>query len=342
MPLFAANLPLAQRARLDQIVQRFEAAWRTGEPPEIDQFLREDFPRADESLRPIALRELVHVDFEFRLKLPEPVGVETYLARYEFLSGDREFVLGLILQELEFRRADPGFCGEEYLKRFPDYRDQLHAELATQAPGRADRPEPAARPGAIKLSDADTGDDRVGSSMDVVAGEAPPAGRAVEATDPLPATLGRYAVRRRLGKGAFGTVYEAYDDRMQRAVAIKVPNTAVLNSQQAREAFLREARNVARLRHENIVAAYDFSEGPGDLCFIVYEFVAGVTLADHLQRKRIAHAESAEIIAQVADALHYAHRQGFIHRDIKPANILIDDAGRPRVTDFGLAVHDDQ
>src|SRR5262245_10842540 len=91
---------------------------------------------------------------------------------------------------------------------------------------------------------------------------AAPLPHADDAAQPVPEMLGRYPVRRRLGAGAFGTVYEAYDERMQRPVAIKVPSARLLNSQQGREEFQREARNVARLRHENIVTAYDFGEDP--------------------------------------------------------------------------------
>jgi serine/threonine protein kinase len=154
--------------------------------------------------------------------------------------------------------------------------------------------------------------------------------------------LGRYPVRRQLGAGGFGAVYEAYDERMQRPVAIKVPRTKLVDSQQEREEFLREARSVAGLRHENVVTAYDFGEGPNAQFFIVYEFVDGMTLSDRARAGRIPHAESAEIIAQVADALHYAHQQGVIHRDIKPSNILLDQHGQPRVADFGLAVREDE
>ena len=149
---------------------------------------------------------------------------------------------------------------------------------------------------------------------------------------PMPTKLGHYPVRRRLGAGGYGTVYEAFDERMQRPVAIKVPSVKLLDSQRAREEFLREARSVARLRHECIVTAHEFGEDPGGECFIVYEYVDGSTLSARAKAARIAQVEAAEIIAQVADALHYAHQQGVIHRDIKPSNILLDQRGRPRIS----------
>jgi WD40 repeat protein/serine/threonine protein kinase len=133
---------------------------------------------------------------------------------------------------------------------------------------------------------------------------------------------------------------------MDRQVAIKVPSAKLLASQRARDQFVAEARSVARLQHENIVRAYDFGQEADGQCYIVYEFVDGENLAQRIKPERIK-AEplrpetAAKIVAEVAEALHYAHLQGLVHRDIKPANILLDQRGRPRVTDFGLAVREE-
>src|SRR5262245_14465097 len=161
----------------------------------------------------------------------------------------------------------------------------------------------------------------------------------------VPDYIGRYKVIRRLGGGAYVDVYLAHDGMMKREVAIKVPSARLLATDRAKEEFLREARSAARLQHEGIVRAYDFGETDGH-CYIVYEFVNGESLAERIKPERIAAdplppEEAAQIVALVAEALHYAHLQGMFHRDIKPANILLDKQGKPKVTDFGLAVREE-
>src|SRR5262249_22732382 len=158
--------------------------------------------------------------------------------------------------------------------------------------------------------------------------------------------IGRYKVVRRLGGGTYGDVYLAHDAVMDRPVAVKVPSVRLLATDRAREEFLREARSVAQLQHEGIVRAYDFGQEADGRCDIVYEFVEGMSLAERIKPERLAAdplppEEATRIVAQVAEALHYAHLQGWVYRDVKPANILLDRQGRPKVTDFGLAVREE-
>jgi serine/threonine protein kinase len=98
-----------------------------------------------------------------------------------------------------------------------------------------------------------------------------------------------------------------------------------------------EARKVARLRHPHIVAVHDVGQDSGT-CFIVSEWIDGVDLATRIKKQRLTHPESARIVAEVAEALGHAHGTGYVHRDIKPANILLDDQGQAYLTDFGIAV----
>ncbi len=153
--------------------------------------------------------------------------------------------------------------------------------------------------------------------------------------------IGKYVLRKELGGGAFGKVYLGHDVEMNRPVAIKVPTGALLASTQARDQFLHEARSVARLRHANIVMVHDLGQDEGGRCYLVYDFIEGTSLAERLQHGPLPPREAAAIVAQIADALHYAHLQGVIHRDIKPANILLDAKGKPFVTDFGIAVREE-
>jgi len=156
-----------------------------------------------------------------------------------------------------------------------------------------------------------------------------------------PSQIGRYRVIRLLGKGGFGRVYLAHDDELDRPVAIKVPNPERISSAKDLEAYLKEAKTLAKLEHPNIVPVYDAGRTDDGLCYVVSKFLEGSDLAVRIRQERPGFRESAEMIVLVAEALHYAHTRGLVHRDIKPANILIDASGKPCVADFGLALRDE-
>jgi predicted Ser/Thr protein kinase len=148
-------------------------------------------------------------------------------------------------------------------------------------------------------------------------------------------TLGRFQLRELLGDGGSGQVYQAYDPRLDRDVALKVLRLAD-PGERVKQRFFREARAAARLKHPNIVSVYDAGWDEGR-CWIAYEYVSGRTLLRHGDHQRIALQDRVRIIRDLADALDHAHRQGIYHRDLKPSNVLMDDQGRPYLTDFGLA-----
>jgi formylglycine-generating enzyme required for sulfatase activity/predicted Ser/Thr protein kinase len=159
-------------------------------------------------------------------------------------------------------------------------------------------------------------------------------------TDPLfdqvsTALAGRYALVRELGQGGMGAVFLGKDAKLGREVAIKVlpPTTrAYLGS----ERFQREVQLVARLSHPHIVPLFEADEVDGFLYYVM-EYVEGESLAQRLARQGpLAFEEAIRIIAEVGDALQYAHEHGIVHRDIKPANILLSGE-HARVTDFGIA-----
>jgi eukaryotic-like serine/threonine-protein kinase len=156
----------------------------------------------------------------------------------------------------------------------------------------------------------------------------------------LPPHLGRYRVTARLGAGAFGVVYKAHDDDLERDVAVKVPHRHRIATAADVEAYLAEARMLATLDHPGIVPVHDVGRTADGLCYVVSKFVAGQDLRTRLATARPPCAEAAALVAQVAEALHHAHRRGLVHRDVKPANILLDEQGRPVVADFGLALRD--
>jgi eukaryotic-like serine/threonine-protein kinase len=157
----------------------------------------------------------------------------------------------------------------------------------------------------------------------------------------LPQRIGRYRVERLLGAGGFGLVYLAHDDQLQRRVAIKVPHPHRVSTPDDAQAYLTEARTVAHLDHPNIVPVFDVGQTADGLPFVVSKFIEGSDLARQIKADRPSCAAAADLVATVAEALHYAHRQGVVHRDIKPGNILLDTTSKPYVADFGLALREE-
>jgi len=161
------------------------------------------------------------------------------------------------------------------------------------------------------------------------------------AVDPTtPSSIGRYRIEKVLGRGGFGLVYLASDGQLQRHVAIKVPHRDRVATPEAADAYLTEARTVASLDHPHVVPVFDVGSTDECPCFIVSKFIDGTDLATRLKQSRLSLNECVELVATVADALHFAHRKGLVHRDIKPGNILLDNTGKPFVADFGLALRE--
>jgi serine/threonine protein kinase/Leucine-rich repeat (LRR) protein len=150
--------------------------------------------------------------------------------------------------------------------------------------------------------------------------------------------LGHYEILQILGKGGFGIVFRAFDETLQRVVAVKVLAPALAANSPARKRFLREARSSARARHENVVQVYAVEEQP--LPYLVMELIPGETLQQRLERTGpMEVTEAVRIGRQIAEGLAAAHRTGLVHRDIKPGNILLEAGPHPcvKITDFGLA-----
>jgi len=153
---------------------------------------------------------------------------------------------------------------------------------------------------------------------------------------------GRYEVVKRLGAGAFGTVYKARDRELGRYVAIKTIRleglaASVASLEELLKRFRVEARNAANLKHPNIVTIYDINEVEG-LCYLAMEYIDGVGLDRILSDSgKVPVGRAATLVAQVADALGYAHKHKVIHRDIKPANIMVEAGDQVKLTDFGIA-----
>ncbi|MFO0979082.1 MAG: protein kinase [Planctomycetaceae bacterium] len=154
---------------------------------------------------------------------------------------------------------------------------------------------------------------------------------------PIP-QIDRYEFRGKLGEGKFGEVWLAWDQRLERLVAIKLAHRVYLPDPADTRMMIAEARSLAAMSHPNIIEVYDLGETSEGRFYVVSRFVDGCDLARILKRGMQNLAFTLEVIATVAEALDSAHKRGFVHRDIKPANILIDDATQsPYLADFGLA-----
>jgi serine/threonine protein kinase len=303
-------------------IEAFEDAWQDGPRPNIDDFLN-----GDDSKRAALLVELTHADLEFRLKAGETARVEFYLARYPLLGQDSATVVELLETEYQLRqRNEFAMDLEEYARRFPAYIEQLRRRLAcaaTLADGKA-TPRMAAR----------------GHKLPVVPG---------------------YEIIEEIGRGGMGVVYRARQLGLKRTVALKMVLTGYHAEPKNLARLRAEAATLARLQHPNIVQVYDVGEVEGRPYF-VFEFVAGGSLAQHLQGKPQPIRAAAQLVETLARAVEAAHANGIIHRDLKPANILLQtDAGEgmtdkkngvlsnsrfilhpspfnlPKITDFGLA-----
>jgi eukaryotic-like serine/threonine-protein kinase len=146
--------------------------------------------------------------------------------------------------------------------------------------------------------------------------------------------LNRFLIERRIGSGGFGVVYEAWDGRLERTVAVK----AIESRGEAGRRVLREAQAAARLNHPGIVTLYEMGEEDGN-ALLVTELVDGSTLAELSAAGALSDREIGEIGADLCEALDHAHTRGVVHRDVKPQNVLVGEDGEPRakLMDFGVA-----
>lgn len=152
--------------------------------------------------------------------------------------------------------------------------------------------------------------------------------------------IGHYFVVRKLGEGAFATVYLAREIENNRLLAIKVPKLNKLAAQDAMRFFQREAALVKELDHPSISKVFECNQDDSGCCYIAMQYVEGKSLRQVLDTERISHRRAVRIAIEISDALQYAHRKQIYHRDVKPTNIIIGLDDTPYLIDFGLAIHE--
>jgi tetratricopeptide (TPR) repeat protein len=273
---------------------------------------------------------LLRFDQRRRWQEGEPVRVEAYLEQEPALRSDAEGVLDLIYNEIVLREAtaDPPRL-EEYLRRFPEFADQLRLQFQVHQ---------ALEGAALTPLLSSPGD-----GLSAAPRETP----AVVAKEG--AALSRYEILAELGRGGMGVVYKARQVELKRLVALKVIRGGAYAGPSELARFRREAEALARLRHPHIVQIYEIGEQDG-LPFFSLELVDGPSLDRALGGRPLPPAEAAELVEELAEAIHYAHGQGIVHRDLKPSNVLLESPrstvevpksgarlGTPKITDFGLA-----
>jgi tetratricopeptide (TPR) repeat protein len=306
----SAGGPADASARLEEIVERFENAWQEGHCPDL-----KDYVPASSSLRLAVLKELAHVDLEFRLKAGDAVRVETYLSNFPELASDPQLVMTLIRAEFRLRqRCDPAVTPEEYARRFPGLSADLTGLLDT-GPGKE-------------------ADPAVTTILEGPANQ--PAGSE--------ASLGgaRYRPLRFHARGGLGEVFLARDDELNRDVAFKRIRPELGSDPDLRRRFVREAEVTGQLQHPGIVPVYGLSrDEAGQPCYAM-RFIEGESLRDAIQAYHrrptpLAFRQLLQRFITVCQTVAYAHNKGVIHRDLKPANIMLGRYGETLVVDWGLA-----
>ncbi len=149
-------------------------------------------------------------------------------------------------------------------------------------------------------------------------------------------TISYYRIVAKLGEGGMGVVYKAEDTKLERTVALKFLAQHLLNDEEAKQRFLREAKAAAALHHSNVCPVHEIDEVDGKT-FLAMAFLEGEALEDRIAQGPFSIKEALDIAHQVAEGLDAAHEKGVVHRDIKPANIIVDAKGHATIMDFGLA-----
>ena len=277
-------------------IRAFEQAWREGRSPDIGDYLC-DSPAARRAL----LIELVCTDLEYRLKAGAQARLESYLAKYPELAGDRRAALELIEAEYDLRRSHhENVRLDEYRDRFPHFVE----DLTTRIPSHK----------------CDT--------------QAPTATAAASPSPVWPDVPG-YEIVGEIGRGGMGIIYKARETSLGRFVALKFLPAEVAGDADRMERFVREARTASALNHPHICVVHALGKHANHP-FIVMEFIEGETLHAQIAR-RPSVDQVVRWVAQATRALAAAHAAGIVHRDIKPENLMVRGDGYLKVLDFGLA-----
>jgi len=335
--------PHLQKARRD-----FEAAWRSGHEPDLRTYL----PESLGSDRPLLLRELLSIELKYRLQRGERPRPDGYLARLP----DMQQTVVEVFRACGLAAAvlDDTSRNEQTLpasRPIADLDDATHSsdsvvkketvamDRGEQHPAHADslhhtgllQDRPTAQDHVIKPSAAPTqAADTLGPG---------PGDDTIDAAESgeFPWEFGPYVLLEVIAKGGMGVVFKARETKLDRIVAVKMIRAGMMDQQQELARFHAEAQAAAGLQHPNIVPVFEVGE-VNRRHYYSMEYVQGRSLDQAIAGGQpLSNQQAARYVADVAKAISFAHQRGVLHRDIKPANVIIDENGRPRVTDFGIA-----
>jgi hypothetical protein len=295
-----------------ELAKQFGALWESSDsPPDVFAFLEQHNGSDSTGILAILLTDQHH-----RWQTDTPLKVEDYLSRLPDIASDPDCKSQLAVGEFQARQnGDTSPSIDEFTSRFSDLGDALKSKLSELSSDESNKVQFGIR----TQTQTCLYDRTIGGQQ-----------------------IGRYRLVRILGEGTFGRVYLAFDEELQRQVAIKVPTEERFQKPEDADDYLAEARTVASLDHPNIVPVYDVGRTDDGSVYVVSKFIEGDDLAKRMEQGRAAFEEAAKLIATAAQALHHAHDKRLIHRDIKPGNILIEEeTGQPYVADFGLAIREE-
>jgi tetratricopeptide (TPR) repeat protein len=307
------QMHLADQKGRNDLARCLWGLWRQGRQPSVEDFL------ADADIRdPDRIVAVLRVDQWERCRLGQRVPAEDYLDAFPAVRDQAEHAVELVLAEYLVREElgeRPAL--EEYVCRFPQYAEALELQLLLHQAMAADS-------GPVTgLAD---GTMAVGTRCEIHSGAS---------SERLPVIPG-YEILGVLGRGGMGVVYRAWQDRLNRSVAVKMVHAGAQADPKVLSRFRVEAEAVARLQHPSIVQIHEVGQHAGSP-YLVLELVDGRSLAEWLAGTPRPVRQAAELLETLARAVHYAHCQGVVHRDLTPANVLLTADGRPKISDFGLA-----
>lgn len=309
------------RALIDATADRLEEAWQTSDDPQLFTMV----PVCNEPTRTWVRVELIKIDMWHRWRRGRKKKLEEYLVDdWADLREHTHAIAELLTAECLSRAVFDTIPDRKELDaRFPRVRE--HVDLLQVERDAAEDRKARGEPGSVREQ----------AVYDLTAASSSP-------ELPPGHCLGRYRIERCLDQGTMARVYLAEDQELPRKVAVKVPITDATHRWQANrtERLLDEVRILAALKHPGIVPVYDVGKCEDETPFFVMEYVEGTSLNTLIESERLAWTRIAQLIAQVAEGLDYAHRHGVYHLDLKPGNVLMEESGRPRVADFGLAVEE--
>lgn len=297
-----ADLDDASWQKLSDAIAKLESAWKDSTPHNLRPFV----PDCDDPVRQLIIVELIKVDQELGLQQGRQRMLESYLEEWPELAADDEAMVQLVTAEyINQANAGQSLNLASLRQRFPQLAGCIDLEwLAAQtSPDHAvvvPQPSSQLREGA---------------------------------------SFGRYEIREPIGQGSMGAVYRAWDTRLRREVALKIPQLPDRSHQEFTERFRNEAIAMAQVHHSTVCPVFDAFEEQDTLA-LTMAYVEGDNVDKWLKKASPDELRAAELTRAVARGVDAIHERGVVHRDLKPANILINRQGEPIITDFGLALAD--